>query len=156
MDIWVAVTLVLFGLLFLVLEVFIFPGVGISGIVGILALGIGVFMAFKIDTYAGIATLTGALIGSSIMVWLSIKYDAFSKMFLSQNIDSKVRVNHIAELKIGDEGVTVSRLAPMGKVRFGNMYSEVSSWEGFVDEKTDVKIVKIDNNTIFVSPLNLD
>ena len=155
MDIWVAIALVLFGLLFLVLEVFVFPGIGISGIVGILALGAGVIMAFKINTNLGYLTLTGALVGASLMVWLSIKYNAFSTMFLSKSIDSKVRVNHIAELKVGDKGKTISRLAPMGKVRFGEYYSEVSSWDGFVDEQTDVEIVKIDNNTIFVSPFNL-
>ena len=154
MDIWVAITLVIFGLLFLVLEVFIFPGVGISGLVGILSLGAGVFMAFKIDTFTGIITLTVALLGSSIMVWLSMKYNVFSKMFLSKSIDSKIQVNHLAELKEGDHGQTVSRLAPMGKVRFGNLYSEVTSWDGFIDEHTDVTIVKINDNTIFVSPLN--
>ncbi len=154
MDIWVAITLVIFGLLFLVLEVFVFPGVGISGIVGVLALGAGVIIAFKIDTLLGVITLFGALIGASIMVWLSIKYHAFSKMFLSKSIDSKVDVNHATELKVGEVGISISRLAPMGKARFNNMYSEVSSWTGFIDQNVPIEIVKINDNTIFVSPLN--
>jgi len=154
MDIWVALTLIFFGLLFLVLEVFVFPGVGVSGIVGILALGAGVFIAFKINTFTGMTTLSGTLISSSILVWLSMKYNAFSKMFLSKSIDNKIEVNHLADLKQGDTGKTISRLAPMGKARFGNMYSEVTSWDGFIDEDTDVSIVKINDNTIFVSPLN--
>lgn len=154
MDIWVAITLVIFGLLFLVLEVFIFPGVGVSGIVGILSLGIGVYIAFKIDSFTGAVILITSLLISSAMVWYSLKYNVFKKMLLSKNIESKVEVNHLKELKEGDQGKTISRLAPMGKARFGNLYSEVSSWEGLINENTDVTIVKINDNTIFVSPLN--
>jgi membrane-bound ClpP family serine protease len=153
MDIWVALLLVSFGLLFLVLEVFVFPGVGISGLVGILALGAGVTMAFMQDTYLGMLTLGGSLIGTSILIYLSIKFDTFSIMSLSTQIDSKVQVNHLKELKVNDEGVTISRLAPMGKARFGNMYSEVSSWNGYVEENTPIKIEKIKDNTIFVTSL---
>ena len=153
MDIWVALLLVSFGLLFLVMEVFVFPGVGISGLVGILALGAGVTMAFMQDTYLGMLTLGGSLIGTSILIYLSIKFDTFSIMSLATQIDSKVQVNHLKELNINDEGVSISRLAPMGKARFGNMYSEVSSWNGYIEENTPIKIEKIKDNTIFVTSL---
>ena len=133
MDIWVALLLVSFGLLFLILEVFVFPGVGVSGLVGILALGAGVTMAFMQDTYLGMLTLGGSLVGTSILIYMSIKFDTFSIMSLSTQIDSKVQVNHLKELKVNDEGVTVSRLAPMGKARFGNLYSEVSSCGSSID-----------------------
>lgn len=154
MDIWIALVLIVFGLLFLVLEVFVFPGVGVSGIVGILALGSGVVIAFMIDTTFGMISLGGSLVGASILVYLSIKFDTFSKMSLATNIDSVIKVNHISELNVNDKGVTISRLSPMGKARFGNFYSEVSSWDGFIEEETPIKIEKIVDNTIFVSQIN--
>ncbi|MGB0807215.1 MAG: hypothetical protein ACPGRC_11020 [Salibacteraceae bacterium] len=153
MDIWVAILLVSFGLIFLVLEVFVFPGVGLSGVLGIISLGIGVFIAFKLDTYLGLFTLGGSLVGTSILVYFSIKYDTFSIMSLTTNIDSKVEVNHIKELKINDTGVSVSRLAPMGKAQFNEFYSEVSTQGGFIEENTPIIISNIKNNTIFVSPI---
>lgn len=153
MDIWVAVLLVFFGLVFLVLEVFVFPGVGVSGLVGILALLAGVFMAFQESTITGMITLTGSVVGTSILLYLSMKYDTFSRMSLKTSIESKVDVNHLEELNEGTEGVTISRLAPMGKARFNEMVVEVASWHGLINHDTAIKIEKIKNNTIYVSPI---
>jgi membrane-bound ClpP family serine protease len=154
MDIWVALVLVIFGLIFLVLEVFIFPGVGISGIVGFIALTAGVVMAFMLDTHLGVYMLIGAAVGSSILAYLAVKFDTFSLMALKRQIDSKVEVNHLKDLKLNDLGTTISRLAPMGKAQFGAFMVEVSSYDGFIDENSPIKIEKIKDNTIFVTHVN--
>ena len=130
-----------------------FPGIGISGIVGILALGAGVFWAFKVDTYVGVSVMAGSLVITSIFVWLSIKYDVFSAMFLSKEITSTIDKNGSDQLQIGEKGVTTSRLAPMGKARFAEKYVEVTSWDGFVDSNVTVEIIQINDNTIYVSPI---
>ncbi|MFT6801281.1 MAG: membrane-bound ClpP family serine protease [Salibacteraceae bacterium] len=153
MDIWIALVLVLFGLIFLILEVFIFPGVGISGVIGVISLLAGVIIAFKIDVYWGLFTLLGSLVGTSVLVYFAIKLDTFSIMALTKNIDSKVDFNNLNVLQVNDQGITISRLAPMGKAEFNNMHSEVSSQDEFIDENTPIKITYIKNNTIFVSPI---
>ena len=151
MDIWVALILIAFGLLFLVLEVFVFPGFGVSGVVGLLALGAGVIIAFQINFTVGMYTLGGTLVGTIILIYLSIRFDTLSKIALLKNIDSKVDVNHLSDVKLNEEGVSVSRITPMGKARFGNYYVEVSAWSGFIEENQPIKIIKISNNTIYVS-----
>lgn len=152
MDIWVAITLIVFGLIFLVLEIFVFPGIGISGIVGIISLIAGVLISFKISTNYGMLASVSSLAIAGFALWFSVKSKAFSKMFLSQEIDGKVNLNHLSEVTVEQEGISISRIAPMGKARFNDYYCEVTSWEGFIDEHTPIKIVKIDNNTIFVTP----
>lgn len=153
MDIWLAILLISFGLIFLVLEIFVFPGIGISGIIGLISLGIGVYISFRLSTNLGVIMLTSSLVGTSILVYLSVKLDVFSKFSLAKNIDSKVDVNYFSELSLDDEGITISRLAPMGKARFGSKYLEVSSFEGFIEENTPIKISKLSDHTIFVSSL---
>jgi membrane-bound ClpP family serine protease len=74
-------------------------------------------------------------------------------MFLSKEITSTVDENHNIGFKIGEQGNTISRLAPMGKARFADKYVEVSSWDGFVDPNVAVEIVQIIDNTIYVSPV---
>lgn len=155
MDIWVAIILVTFGLLFLALEVFVFPGVGISGIIGVIALIGGIIVAFMLDTYTGYYMLASVVAGSSGLIYMSVKLDTFSIMSLEKNIDSKVQVNHLKELKENDQGVSISRLAPMGKAMINTYVVEVSSRTGFIDENIAIKIEKITDNTIFVSPLQL-
>ena len=62
-------------------------------------------------------------------------------------------INHLEELKENDKGVSISRLAPMGKARINSFVVEVSSRTGFIDENVAIKIERITDNTIFVSPL---
>jgi membrane-bound ClpP family serine protease len=153
MDIWAAVVLIIFGVIFLLLEIFVFPGIGVTGIVGSIALILGVIIAFNQSAEIGMYTLASVLVSASILIYVSVKTDSLSKMALSRNIESKVEMNEMKKLKIGEEGITVSRLAPMGKARFGNIYSEVSSWEGYVEENTPIRIEKFIDNTIFVSSI---
>tara|TARA_R110002050_G_scaffold141251_2_gene266366 strand:+ start:77316 stop:77777 length:462 start_codon:yes stop_codon:yes gene_type:complete len=153
MDIWVAIILVTFGLLFLALEVFVFPGVGISGLLGVVALIGGIVVAFMLDTYTGYYMLASVVVGSSALIYISIRLDSFSVMSLQKNSDSSMKVNHLEELKENDKGVSISRLAPMGKARINSFVVEVSSRTGFIDENVAIKIERITDNTIFVSPL---
>ena len=153
MDIWIAIVLVSFGLIFLILEVFIFPGVGISGVIGLISVVVGIIIAFKLDTYLGLLTLGGSLVGTSILIYFAIKYDTLSIMSLSSKIDSKVNENHLDVVKQNDKGMTISRLAPMGKAQFGDYYCEVSSLDEFIEENTPIQILYIQNNTIFVSTI---
>lgn len=153
MDIWIAVVLVVFGLLFLVLEVFIFPGFGVSGVIGLLCLGFGIYLAFQTDSSLGWGVLVGSVSGTSILLYVSVKYDLLSKGLLKTNIDSQVKVNHLDELQPKDEGVTISRLAPMGKAELKGFTVEVTSEEGLIDPEVPIYITHINNNTIFVSPI---
>lgn len=153
MDIWIAVVLVVFGIIFLLLEIFVFPGIGVTGIVGTISLIAGVIIAFNQGTEMGMYTLGGVMLSVGVLIYVSVKTDTMSRMALLKNIDSKVEMNEMSKLQVGEEGITVSRLAPMGKARFGNVYTEVSSWEGFIDENTPIRIEKFIDNTIFVSPI---
>mgnify|MGYP000423024692 CR=1 FL=1 len=153
MDIWLAVVLVVFGLLFLVLEVFVFPGFGVSGIVGLVCLGLGVYLTFQTNDLMGWTVLMGSLSGASILLYVSVKYDLLSRVSLKKNIDYQVKVNHLEELKPEDKGITISRLAPMGKAEINGFVVEVNSMDGFIDQEQAIYITHIKNNTIFVSPI---
>ncbi len=153
MDIWIAVVLVVFGLLFLVLEIFIFPGFGISGVVGLICVGIGIYLAFQTSGNMGWTILAGSATGTGILFYVSMKYNLLSRASLKTNIDAQVKVNHLDKLEANDEGVSISRLAPMGKAEFKGYRVEVNSVEGYIAENMPVYITHIKNNNIFVSSL---
>jgi membrane-bound ClpP family serine protease len=57
-------------------------------------------------------------------------------------------------VKVGDNGVCLSRLVPMGKAMFeGNDY-EVTSQGEFIEVKTPVKVIGVLKNRITVTKLN--
>ena len=153
MDIWLSIVLIVFGLIFLLLEFFVFPGVGISGVLGIIALVSGVVIAFYLSTFTGYLAFTGSGVAVGVLSYIAYKFDTLSMMSLKREIKSKVEVNHLKELKINDQGMSISRLAPMGKAQFADYIVEVQSYDGFVDENTAIRIELIKDNTIFVTNL---
>ena len=73
-------------------------------------------------------------------------------MSLETNISSKA-VEGVF-LSVGDHGKTLTRLAPMGSVRFGDNVVEVKALEGMLDPGVDVEVVLIEDNKIYVKPIN--
>ena len=58
------------------------------------------------------------------------------------------------KVKIGDIGITVGRLAPMGKIKVNDEVVEVKSTGTFIDPGEKVRIIHIEKSLITVEPLN--
>ena len=53
-------------------------------------------------------------------------------------------------VSVGDEGKTLTRLAPMGQALIGEDSVEVKALEGMIDPDMDIVVVMIDDNKIYV------
>ena len=53
---------------------------------------------------------------------------------------------------MGSDGKTITRLAPMGKVLFGDVAVECTARNGLIDPGQDVTVILIDDNKIYVKP----
>lgn len=151
---WIIILiLIALGIIFLLLELLVIPGTTFIGIIGLIALILGVYQTFTIyGTGWGIFALIGTSLFSIIMLVLSLRSKTWEKAMLSTNSDSKMdQVQH--KFKPGDEGISISRLQPMGKARFGNEFVEVSSLGDFLNADTKIRIVEIKNNKILVEPI---
>ena len=149
---WILIaTFIIIGLIFLALEILVIPGVGIAGIIGFILIIVGVW-----QTYAGHGMMAGHLVLAGTFVLtistlvLSLRGKTWRKLALSTAIDSKVNVIDEENLKPGDTGRTVSRLAPMGKALINGEFYEVSTNGDFIDQQTEVVVLKIDHNKIIV------
>lgn len=148
------ITLILVGLVLVFAEILLIPGVGIAGVLGILSLGGSCYYAFvQISTTAGvIVTAVNIVLIVALTIWV-LRAKTWKKMTLETNIESKAVSSESAVLAVGDRGKTITRLAPMGTVRFGENAVEVKALEGLVDPGTDVEVVLIEDNRIYVRPL---
>lgn len=144
------ITLILVGLVLIFAEILLVPGVGIAGILGLLSLGGSCWYAFvEMGTMTGsIVTGVVAVLVVAMTVWV-LRAKTWKRLTLETNIDSKA-VSSDGILSVGDRGVTVTRLAPMGMVRFGDDSVEVKALEGMIDPGVPVEIVMIEDNRIFV------
>lgn len=147
------VTLIIVGLILIFAEVLIIPGVGVAGILGLLSLGGSCFYAFS-----QMGNIVGAIVTAvnvALVVGLTVyvlRAKTWKRLSLDTNIDSKAVADDSA-LEVGDKGITVSRLAPMGSARFGTESVEVKSLEGFIDPDVEVEIVLMEEGKIYVRPV---
>ena len=146
--------LIFLGLLLLLIEFSVLPGVTIAGIGGFILLGLSVYIAFsEYGTIIGIITLAFVLIASPMLIFYFFKSKAGKKMVLDSAIDSKVETVDDEKIHVGDTGITIGRLAPTGKVKVSGEVVEAQSTGGFIDHNTEIKVLKILSNKIIVEPV---
>jgi membrane-bound ClpP family serine protease len=148
------ITLVLVGLVLIFAEILLIPGVGVAGVLGLLSMGGSCYYAFHEfgSTTGAIVTGVNVLLLVALTVYV-LRAKTWKRFTLNTNIDSKA-VPDEEVLAVGDRGKTVTRLAPMGAMRVGDNIVEVKALEGMVDPGVDVEVVLIEDNKIYVSPLN--
>jgi membrane-bound ClpP family serine protease len=146
----IAVFIVL-GLAFLVLEILVIPGVGVAGVIGFALISIAVWQSYaQYGSTAGHLVLAGTFVLTLITLVLSLRNKTWKKIALSAKISSKVNVVGAEAVHLGDQGVTTSRLAPMGKALINGEFYEVRTTGAFIDQQEDIIVEKIDNNKIYV------
>jgi len=144
--------LIIAGFLLILLDLFVFPGTSVLGISGIGALVWGVVRMFlDFGNLAGWIALLSILLVCASIVLLFVRKKSWKKMILNDNLEGRVNEVNEQKVKVGDEGKATSRLVPVGQATFEGEIVEVHSLDGFTDQKTPIKVVKIENNKIFVT-----
>ena len=74
----------------------------------------------------------------------------WQRLALNTNIDAKAVVPEVSVVP-GMKGVSVTRLAPMGMARFGDLRLEVTAREGVIDPGVEVEVVEVDGIKVYVT-----
>ena len=145
MDVLIVSTLLVLGILLILAEIFLLPGITIAAVGGAIFVGGGLLYAY---TYLGVEggniTLLVTVIATvATFVWV-IKSRTVDKIGLKTNIDSTVADKKIMdEIREGDRGITISRLNPIGKVKVGNITVEAKTLGDFLDDEVKVEVLKV-------------
>lgn len=143
------ISLVIIGLLLLLAEILIIPGVGVAGILGLMSLaGSCVYAFLEISNTAGIIVTSSIAILLVLTVTYVLRAKTWKRMSLDTHIDAKATVD--VSVVVGDEGKTLTRLAPMGQALIGSESVEVKALEGMIDPNVDVVVVMIEDGKIYV------
>ena len=151
MEIVVILILLLVAVGLLLVEMFLIPGISIAGIGGLLFLGGAVYYAYAfISPEAGHLTLVAAFVMMTVAIVIFVRSKALEKMSLKTEIDGKNDPLQGIELKVGDKGTTISRLAPMGKIRVNGHIVEAKALDDFIDQEENVVIIKVQSTNVLV------
>jgi len=156
MNFLIIVFLIILGIVLLLIEVTILPGITVAGVGSFLVLVYSVYLAFTTyGSLVGFVTLAFVLIVSPLLVYYFFKGKAGRSMVLNTVLTGVANeINH-EKVKIGDIGVTIGRLAPMGKIKVNDEVVEVRSTGTFVNPGEKVRIIHIEKSMVTVEPLNL-
>ena len=155
MDILIVVGLLVLAIVFLLIELFLIPGLSIAGISSIVLAAISVWYAYShVGAVAGNITLVGAFVFSGVAIWLFIKSRALEKMSLKTNVTGTVDKINEEKIRVGDKGMSVSRLAPMGKVKVNGVVVEAKTSDEFIDQGTKIVVVEVYQTNVLVERLS--
>lgn len=151
MDIVLIVGLIILGIFFMILEVYFIPGISIAGFAGFGCLAGGIFFAYKHfgSTFGTITLVLSITVLGFILYWF-FRSKTFDKLALKSEIQSKTEPFQGLNVSIGDTGVTVSRLAPIGKVLIKGKIIEGRAENEMIDENTPIVVTEIGTYNVLV------
>jgi membrane-bound ClpP family serine protease len=150
----IIVLLILTGIVLFVVEFLIIPGITVAGVGGVIFLGAGIYYGYvEYGTPTGHYILMASLTVALVSVVFMLRSNTWKKTMLETN--NEAHIPDVADLNVavGDKGISISRLMPMGKVKVNNNAIEARAQTGFIDQKTEIEIVSIEKTYIIVKPL---
>lgn len=143
------------GVVLLAIEIFVIPGFGITGILGIFGIAAGIFMSFGINNIAQ-ATLVVfvSLISDIILIIILARFILKSKGFKNKmaletdtaGYHSSVSYDNL----LGLEGITETLFRPSGNIIIdGKKYDAITEGE-FINKGAKIKVILVEGNKIVV------
>lgn len=154
MEVLIISMLIIAGLILFIIEVFLIPGISVAGIASACSLLYAIYYAFNsLGTQTGIITIGITIIGiTGITIWF-MRGKTVDKLALKQTLDYKPNPLKGVDIHVGDIGTTTTRLTLIGNAEINGHILEVQSADGFIDEKTPIKVCRITPNTIYVQTI---
>lgn len=168
---WEIVLFVL-GVIFLILEIFLIPGFGIFGILGIIFVISGLALSLVINDFFDFNITSGErLVNAFLLVIISIiasitlsvifggnilKSRVFKRLVLEdeQRAGQGYQVNKPSLELIGKQGFAKTALRPSGKIDIDGVWYDAVSNDGFIDSGVPIVVNKIENYNVIVKRLN--
>ena len=149
MTMFYIILLIVLGLLFLVAELVLLPGVSIGAILALVCYGSSIYLALR--DYGTVAGVVVILLLSLVATIISLRAKTWQRFSLKQRVDSSsMPSTPDQELQVGDRGMTLSRLSPMGTVEVGGKVYEAKSLTAYVDPRREVEVVGFENFSVIV------
>ncbi len=154
MDMLIIAVLILIGLLFCVVELLIIPGIALGGVLSALCYGGAIYFAFgNLGNVGGFIVVAIILLLTLIAIVFSLRAKTWDRFSLKSKIDSSSSQSLDSVLKIGAQGVAISRLSPMGKVEIDGSSYEAKSSDVYIDAKSRVEVVGFENFSVVVKEI---
>ncbi len=153
MTLTAILVLIFIGIILILVEFLVLPGTNIAGIIGLLLIIGGIYFSYKdLNTIVAHFILGGTFLFMIAAITFAIRSNTWQKLSLNTSIDSKVENIKKDTVAVGDKGITITRLAPIGKAMVNEIAFEAKSNHKFLDPNTPIEVINIMGNQIIVKP----
>jgi len=166
-DNW-EIGLFVIGIILLLLEIFVIPGFGVAGILGVLCLVSG--LAFSLvpndrfnfrplepnQLFSAFLMVIVSMIGAVVLCVLFgksvLKSKAFKRLVLAD--EQRAGEGYVSSVKmlelLNKEGVAKTALRPSGKVEIEGKWYDAVALDGYIEKDSKVYVEKHENYNLFV------
>ncbi len=135
----------------LIVELVLLPGITIAAIGSLGAYCGAGWLAWDNYGVKGLLIVVAVIIVLTIAsTWFSLRAKTWQRFALGDKIEGRSQESPERKVKVGDRGIAVGRLAPMGKVTIDGVDYEAKTTGSFVDQHTEVEVVGFENSNIIV------
>jgi membrane-bound ClpP family serine protease len=153
MSLALIVTMILFGFVLIIVEIFLTPGF-IVGLIGMALIAVGLGMIYREygSTSGHIALISSSLV-LVVGIVLAFKGKAWQRFALKDEIKGKANKIHELNIKVGDQGSALSALRPAGTALINNQKLEVHTDGEFLLANDKIEVEKILHSRIIVKKI---
>ncbi len=154
------------GLIFIVFEIFVVPGFGVTGILGILFVFLALLLALvgnirfhfeglpAMEIFRAVMIVLGGMgMSVALILYLSSrigKPGILNKVALHADQQGYVSVSMEPASMVGKTGFAATVLRPSGKIIVDGVYYDAVSLKGFIDQGDEVLVKRYENFQLYV------
>jgi len=152
-----SLSLIIVGIILVILEIFIIPGFGIAGIIGLFMMFGGVFIVA--DTFAeGIIYLLITLLVTGLIIFAGVKTGRLKKLWGKLSLKTKQNNDegYVAPRQeyvhyLGKTGVALTLLRPAGSALIEGDRVDVVTDGSFIPKDSKIKVIAVEGTRIIVT-----
>ncbi|HNX21532.1 MAG TPA: NfeD family protein [Bacteroidales bacterium] len=161
------------GLILLIVEIFVIPGFGIFGIIGIVLVVASLVLAMifnvnfdfsltsSVTIFQKIAIVLASLtVGFGVSIWLGRKLILADTRYGSIALKTEMtkETGYLSQGEglfhlIGKQGITTTLLRPSGKIEIENVSYDAISEFGHIERDTTIEVIKFENSQLIVKKI---
>jgi len=152
----IIIWMIVLGVILIALELFVIPGFGVSGILGIAVLTTVIFLVT--DTLLeGVLYTVGSMVVLGIITYWSFRSPRTRRLWrkFSLSTSQTLKGGYVApkvqyETYLGRVGLSITQLRPAGTADFDGQHLDVVTEGGFIGPRTCIKVIAVEGTRIIV------
>ena len=146
------------GIVLLAIEIFVIPGFGITGILGVLGIVAGIFMSFGINniaqaTFVVFVSLIADIVLIIILARFILKSKGFKNIVALETDTAGYHSSVSYDNLLGCEGITDTFFRPSGNIIINDKKYDAITEGEFINKGVKIKVILVEGNKIVIKEI---